>query len=265
VPVYVTTIVTALFVAGLVGSIILASARVSLAPLGFTAPDFLSGAVWQLLTFPFIDIPNFFTPLGIFCFYSWALEVEKHLGRGRFVKLLAAIVLVLPSVALSWWIFGITPPRPISGNYEVVAAVLIAFATLYPNIEYIGWIPLKWFAFACVAFGSLMYFPERNWIELSLLWAACATSFAFVRFIQRGGSMELPNLGRWFRRQPQFRVLPAPVSRTRKRDADRQSMDEVDALLDKIATSGMSSLTAKERATLEKARETLIKREPGAR
>ena len=37
-------------------------------------------------------------------------------------------------------------------------------------------------------------------------------------------------------------------------------MAEVDALLDKIATSGFSSLTAKERARLDSARDELSKR-----
>jgi hypothetical protein len=37
----------------------------------------------------------------------------------------------------------------------------------------------------------------------------------------------------------------------------------VDALLDKIATNGISSLTAKERAKLEAAREDLMKRGAG--
>ena len=39
-------------------------------------------------------------------------------------------------------------------------------------------------------------------------------------------------------------------------------MAEVDALLDKIARSGLSSLTAKERAKLDAAREDLGKRNP---
>ena len=39
------------------------------------------------------------------------------------------------------------------------------------------------------------------------------------------------------------------------------SRSEIDTLLDKIAKSGMSSLTAKEKATLERAREALIRKD----
>ena len=43
------------------------------------------------------------------------------------------------------------------------------------------------------------------------------------------------------------------------------TMAEVDALLDKIAKSGIASLTPKERAKLEAAREGLMKRSAGRR
>jgi hypothetical protein len=42
-------------------------------------------------------------------------------------------------------------------------------------------------------------------------------------------------------------------------------MAEVDALLDKIARSGIRSLTAEERARLEAARADLLKRDAGRR
>jgi hypothetical protein len=42
---------------------------------------------------------------------------------------------------------------------------------------------------------------------------------------------------------------------------EEEANSEVDALLDKIAKSGIGSLTAKERKRLEKAREDLMKRE----
>jgi hypothetical protein len=42
-------------------------------------------------------------------------------------------------------------------------------------------------------------------------------------------------------------------------------MDDIDALLDKIAKSGINSLTSKERARLEKGRENLLKKDSGRR
>jgi hypothetical protein len=47
-----------------------------------------------------------------------------------------------------------------------------------------------------------------------------------------------------------------------RRGKTRVAVDTIDAILEKISRTGMASLTARERATLEKARETLIKKEP---
>jgi hypothetical protein len=262
-PVYLTTVLTAVFVGGLILCVILLSAglRGAMNALSFTTPTFLVGALWQPLTYVWLGMPNFFTPLSIFCFYCWAVEVEKYVGRARFLTLFG--LLLATPVVLGLILHALGIPSGIFGSYVLVASMLIAFATLYPNIEYFGWIPLKWFAFACIAIGSLMYFPQRDWMSLMQLWASCGVSFGFIRWLQRGA--ELPQI-RFpsFKRRPKLRVLPNPVPRAEQTDVDDdqdEAMTEVDVLLDKIAKSGIGSLTAKERQRLEKAREELMKRE----
>lgn len=258
VPVYATTIITAVFALGLIVYTVLASSRIP--PgflLGFRAESFMDGALWQPLTYVFVNGPSFFSVLGLLCFYQWALETERYLGRVRFLKLFALLVLLLPLICGLWSALGVG--MQLAGNYELTAAFLVAFATLYPNIEFFGWIPLKWFAFACVAIGSLMYFPERNWPGLSLLWGECGAAFGFVRLIQHGGSVEIGDFLEKFKRKPKFRVLPSPGTRA---SDDDDTMGEADALLDKIAKTGIASLTAKERAKLEKARAALMKKDP---
>lgn len=260
-PIHITTILTALMGVGAILYALLASARIPVELLfGFSTPTVLNGAVWQPLTYPFVELPSFFTLLGMFCFYSWGIEVERYLGRVRYLKFVALLVLLLPLVCGLWHFAGI--PAGTSGNYVLTASMLIAFATLYPNIEYFGWIPLKWFAFACFCIGSLMYFPEHNWVGLTLLWASCGASFGFVRHLQNGGSVEFGDF--WsranpFQRRPKFRVLPKPAARGRSSE-EADAVESIDPLLDKIAKSGLDSLTAKERARLEKAREALMKR-----
>ena len=256
-PVYATTILTAVFALGIIVYTVLASARIS--PgflLGFSPARFMDGALWQPLTYVFVNGPSFFTALGLLCFYQWAVEVERYLGRVRFLKLFALLVLAMPLLCAVWRSLGSS--YSIAGNYELTAAFLVAFATLYPNIEFFGWIPLKWFAFACVAIGSLMYFPGHDWPGLSMLWVECAAAFGFVRLIQRGGSVEFGDLLDKFGRRPKFRVLPSPGAGETDDDG---TMGEVDALLDKIAKSGMNSLSSRERAKLEKARAALMKKD----
>lgn len=262
VPIHLTTILTAMMGLGVIVYTILASARIS--PqilLGFSTSTFLEGKVWQILSYPFVEGPSFFTLLGIFCFYSWGIEVERYLGRVRFLKFLILLVLLLPLICGLWHFAGI--PAGTTGNYILTASMLVAFATLYPGIEYFGWIPLKWFAFACFCLGSLMYFPERNWAGLSLLWTSCGASFGYIRYLQGGGSVEFGDFWEKVRpckRRPKLRVLPTPAVR-RRGVAMEDEIESIDPLLDKIARTGMASLTAKERARLEKAREALIKKD----
>lgn len=263
VPIHITTIMTALMVLGLVVYAILASAGGSPAEtFGFLPGRFGRGYIWTPLTYPFMDKPGFFSLFGLFVYYSWGIQVEQFLGRSRYVIFTLAIVLLQPLIATAWYVAGV--PAGALGNLMVTAALLIAFATIYPNIEYLGWVPLKWIAFACIAIGSLMYFSERNWVELSLLWGSCAASFGFIRYLQNGGAMELPDFSRLnpFKRRPKFRVVPSPSAPRRSATVEEEdTAAEMDALLDKIAKSGMSSLTARERARLEKAREALMKKD----
>jgi len=260
VPIYGTGVLTALFAAGVLICAVLGLGRF-LEPFAFMPPAFLAGAFWQPVTYAFADQLSFFTPLGLICFYMWAVEIEKYLGRQRFFTLFGALLLAQPLVCLLWWKAGV--PVAQWGNYEIMAAVLIGFATLYPNVEYLfGWVPLKWFAFACFVCGSLMQIAERDWVKLSLLWVECALAFGYIRWAQLGGEITLPKFSRAFARKPHLRALPDPVRRPRRAREDEpvEATSEIDALLDKIAQNGIGSLTPRERARLEKAREALLKK-----
>jgi hypothetical protein len=68
-----------------------------------------------------------------------------------------------------------------------------------------------------------------------------------------------------FRKKPKLRVVPPPVPSARRpvpTPAVQEEGDvEIDALLDKIAKSGLNSLSKAERAKLERARQELLKKE----
>jgi hypothetical protein len=108
---------------------------------------------------------------------------------------------------------------------------------------------------------TLMALDAHNWAELISLWATCGFAYAVVR--RQQGLLDLPSI-RWWKRRPKLRVLPdleKTVSPTHAAKSD--AMAEVDALLDKIAKSGIASLTARERSQLDDARQRLRKKESG--
>jgi hypothetical protein len=266
VPIYLTTIITAMFVAGLVGTAIVTAVGSPLLVLFvFAMPLQPAWTLWRLFTYVFIGPINFFTPFSILFFYWMSVGIETHLGRKVLTRLLVLLVLVVPAVAAFWWWgLGLRTDTTTVYNYMLNSGLLVAFAALYPNTEAWGWIPFKWIAFACIFCGSLMLMAEHSWDGIADLWISCAVGFGYLRYAKEleYDDYESP-MGRvkqLFRRKPKLRVMPAPDTAKYHARVDEPE-SELDVLLDKIAKSGMSSLTPKERSTLEKAREALMRKD----
>lgn len=262
-PIYLTTILTGVLVIGLVLSAIFSVSRSGGGQwLIFTMPLEPAWSVWRAFTYVLVDQISFFTPFAILCFYWWSLGLETHLGQEKLSQLLGALVLSGPAVCVAWWLLG--APSYAVGSYAFTGGLLVAFATLYPNTEAWGWIPFKWLAFACLACGSLMLLGQRDWLQLTQLWAACAVGFSFMHLMKQREYDDSPPLfagfKKLFERKPKFRVLPSPVAKSRALD-DLDDVEAIDPLLDKIARTGIASLTARERARLERARAALIKKD----
>jgi hypothetical protein len=216
-----------------------------------------------LFSYIFVQQLSFFTPFSILFFYWAAVGIETHLGRIVLSRLLLLLTLVVPAIgAIWWWGFGL--PSIAVGDYALLGGLIVAFATLYPNTEAWGWIPFKWMAFACIFCGSLMLLAGHEWLGLSQLWASCAIGFGYMRQAKEKEyddyESPLGKVKELFRRKPKFRVMPAP-SKARYRSTVEDAGSDIDPLLDKIAKSGMASLTDKERAQLEKAREALMRKD----
>ena len=266
IPIYLTTILTALFVVGLLLSAVLIALR---SPLFDRLAFSLPGDAWNFLaafTYPFLGQISFFTPFGIFCFYWWSVGIESHLGRVVLSKLLVLLAIVPVTVnAIAW--YGFQEPSGLYGNYLLTIGLIIAFATLYPKVEVFGWIPFKWFAFACLLCATMMELSSHNWLALISIWVSAGAGFGYIRYaLDQDYDDAVPLSTRmrgWFRRKPKLRVMPPPVptSRPSVRPMVEESDTEVDALLDKIAKTGLSSLTNSERAKLERARQELLKKE----
>jgi len=263
VPVFATTIIVALMAIGMVLMTMIATANGPVGLFIFSTEDFyLHGWVWQMFTAMFVNEPQFFFLFTLFFYYWCAMEIEVYFGRRAFLLLYGLNLATAPLVLGLWHLAG--HPQGYVGATEMLIAMFMAYATLYPNLEYFGWVPMKYVAFACLAIAALGYFPHHDWPGLSFLLAECGVSFGFVRYVKQGGSLGVMDwLGKLnpFRRRGKFRVLPTPAgSRPPMDSPSGTSMISVDAILDKIARSGFASLTQSERDQLEKAREILNKK-----
>jgi hypothetical protein len=260
-PVYASSVLVAVLVAGMIATVLLTSARFDTSVIAFDPQAFWKKAfLWQLFTHPLIDYPSFFYVFGILFAYWFGVGVETYLGRRIFLRLIFLLCLVPALTASAWWMAG--HGISLEGASNLSIGLFIAYATLYPNAELWNWITMKWLAFAGIVLNSLMYFPNHRWDLLTVFLSACAAAHLYTRYEQ--GHWALPRL-RWVRSKPALRVLPREPARGRSAEFDDQPEDEldteVDSLLEKIARNGLASLSSDERARLEQARENLLRKE----
>ena len=259
-PVYAAHFIVLVFVASMLVTTLLNLFGVGglLSGLIFSSGQVLRGEVWRVVTYGLVNQPSLNFVIDMAMIVWFGREVERNFGRRTFLIFYGVLYLITP---LLFTLIGLWSPMSLAGESGAFA-IFIAFATLYPNAPVFFNLLAKWVALVLVGIYTLMALNNRDLVSLISLWATTGFAFAFVRYHQ--GHIELPQVN-LFRRGPKLRVLPdlksdkAPGTKTDKNN----SMAEVDALLDKIAQSGMASLTAKERAKLDAARADLLKRDQG--
>jgi hypothetical protein len=217
------------------------------------SPRVLRGEAWRVATYGLVNEPSLWFAFDMVMIMMFGREIERFFGRRKFLALCGCLYLIPP---ILYTFVGLWMPTYLRGETGAFA-LFIAFATLYPDAVMLFGIVAKWAAVALVVMFSAMSLAQRDWLGGALLWATSAFAYAAVR--HERGAFELPRLRLPWRR-PRLRVIeggrqdsPAP------REAG--IMAEVDALLDKIAQSGISSLTKDERERLDSARKRLARRD----
>ncbi len=256
-PVYATHFIVLVLIVSMVATAILMAFNVSnfWGWMRFSSSGVLRGEVWRIVTYGAVNPPSLWFVIDMAIIAAFGREVEKFFGQRKFMLLYGCIYLLPP---LLFTLVGLWFPSQLTGQTGALA-VFVAFATLYPDVSLFWGFPAKWIAVVLVAIYSLTALADRDWIRGVSLWATSGFAFAFVRYER--GAFTLPRF-RLFNRGPRLRLLPDLKDRRLEgaRVVKGEPMAEVDALLDKIARSGVSSLTAKERATLDSARNELLRR-----
>lgn len=226
----------------------------------FSSADVLRGQVWRVATYGLVNPPSLWFIIDMFMIVWFGRELEKFFGRRTFFTLYAGLYLITP---LLFTLLGLRWPLVLGGAPGGLA-LFTAFATLYPNVSFFFGILAKWMAAIFIGIHALMHLAGHNWPQLLALASTTGFAFAFVRYAQ--GHFTLPELPKLKRPAPRPALPDSPPPRAKPaRDSKTELMAEVDALLDRIATDGIDSLTAKERARLDTARETLLKQSKSRR
>jgi membrane associated rhomboid family serine protease len=227
--------------------------------LTFSAPAvFHNFAFWQYFTYAFVNGPSIWFAIEMLMLFQFGREVEQFMGRRSFLLLYLLLLVLTPLVLTLLGIFGW--PVQSQGSSGLHFALFIAFATIYPNVAIFWTLTAKWVAAILVGIYTLQYLSSNYLPGLLTLWASAGFAHLFIRYER--GQLVLPNVRLWKAKQ-RLRVVrdeaePSPRSRRATPSGDANS---IDPLLDKIARSGMASLTPKERAQLEEARAALLKKD----
>jgi Rhomboid family len=263
-PVYCATILTFAYAFGVLGTFLAKAFGAWETLISLFAFDsshsILGGQIWQAVTYSFVDFPNFFSVIGLLFLYVSAVEIEKYIGRARFLTLYG-VILLIPPVTLTALGLVVNSPILFFGQTQVMIGLFIAFCTLYPGVQWGGFLTAKWVAIASLILASAIDLSSGAWIPFGELWLMSAFSFGYIRFLQRGG--ELPSFSLPLRRRPKLRVVQKPKPRVRPSTVEASGTEsaEIDYLLDKISKQGLNSLTSQERAALERARAKLLEKD----
>ncbi|MBV9658154.1 MAG: rhomboid family intramembrane serine protease [Verrucomicrobia bacterium] len=251
--------------------------------LDFSGASVLRGEVWRLVTYTLDHRPSLGFAIEMAMLFFFGREVERYLGRRAFGWLYCALVLTTPLLLLGW---------SLATNLDFVAAgttmmhfgIFIAFAAIYPSAQIFFGLTAKWMAVILLAIYTLVGLASQEWRDLAVLWLITAVA---VQGARMAGVGEVFSLFRKFqnpfprkssvprgsnikpRIKPRRAVEAGTIAGAGAGAGSRSSgtgedvHDSIDPLLDKISKHGIGSLSQSERATLERARASLLRRERG--
>jgi membrane associated rhomboid family serine protease len=219
---------------------------------GLSEDLYKNGFVWQLFTYMFLHGNVLHLAFNMLVLYFLGTEIERTLGSREFLLIYFISGLL---GGLGWLL--LSSGGLCIGASGAVFGLLGAYVALFPNryitvlIFFILPVTLRAWALAAILGGIeflLMASNVDDRIAHSAHLAGLVAGYVFAFTVYRKGGFRMPRvrIHRPGRQQPNLTVL-------RREDAQPPTSGEIDAILDKIASQGMSSLTAEERKLLEKA------------
>jgi len=231
--------------------------------------DILSGGStlqpWGIVTWPLANPPSLSAVLNIVMMFIFGREIERSLGRTRFLWFLAPMVIAPGVVAVLFTMdFG--------GLFMLTTGLFVAFVATYPTAPGFFGIPLWVFGAVFIGISILQTIGGRQaelFILIMLVVAlglleARAFGLSELEWIPRiplpasiSGQSRPPRApkpgrsGRRGGRKGSATVTPIRSPNSTPTSADLLRQAEIDVLLDKINEHGIGSLTPEERRRLD--------------
>lgn len=217
---------------------------------------------WGLISYMFTHVEFFHVLFNLINLYWFGNLFRDFLGNKRVLPLylmggIAGGLLYLLCYTLIFPGFEST----MIGASASVMCMLVACATLMPNYEigllFIGNVKLKWLALGLIVLG-IISIPRGNLGGIIAHMGGALFGFFYIRSLQSGTDLCKPLI--WLfdaetrreQKRAQVRSKPkkSPLKVVKKPDDNNQL--RLDQLLDKINEKGYNSLSAEEKAWLDK-------------
>jgi membrane associated rhomboid family serine protease len=230
-------------------------------PLILTTERVRSLQLWRLVTWPIANAPSIPAVITLAVFWYFGRSLEQMFGRMRFTYFLLAIA-VVPAVILTILSFAV-PSLGVAevGLRLVELGVFVAYVAEQPNARFFFGIKAWVIAAVFVGIDVLQLIAARASGSLLLLLFILATALLLTRAYGFAADQAwIPKLaiptkgkskGRKLRSMKGSPVVRGPWGESGLPVNDMTSQAEMDRLLDKIAASGMDSLTAEEKRRLK--------------
>jgi hypothetical protein len=220
------------------------------------------GEIWRIVTWPLANSLSdnaLLTIIGLVFFYLFAHDVERQVGRVRFLVTLGVLT-ALPAL------IGLLVKADGFGIQMLADGVFLMFVLAHPFERSFFGIPMWGIGLVIFAFDALQYIGNQEYsvlrfMVLELLVSALATRALGTNQVELLNRVPFPTVGasapprpaRGKQKKKSRRSGPATVTpiRSSPTSADLLRQAEVDILLDKINEHGINSLTNEERRRLD--------------
>jgi membrane associated rhomboid family serine protease len=244
---------------GVLSMFVFAASRAFFEPLYLITERVRSGQLWRLITWPIANDPNFSAVITLAVFWYFGRSLEQMFGRLRFTYFLLAIA-IIPAVVLALLSF-VSPSLRVQaiGLSLIELGVFVAYVAEQPNARFFFGIKAWVIAVVIVGIEVLQLISYRDAGALLLLLFILAMSLLLTRAYGFAADQAwIPKLAlptktksKTFKPVKGSPVVRGPWGESGLPVNDMASQAEMDRLLDKIAASGMDSLTVEEKRRLK--------------
>ncbi len=229
-------------------------------PLVLTTQRVRQGEIWRIVTWPLAINPSLQAVITLAVFWYFGRSLEQLFGRVHFAQFLLALT-VVPAVMLS--LLSLLSTSLNGGSYGLrllELGVFVSFTAETPTARFFFGLQAWMIAAVFVGIDVLTFVGERQWGALLLLFFILAIGLLLTRaFGFAAGQTWIPKLGlpgvsgsgRNKRAGKVAAVVQGPWGGAPSAASDMAAQAEMDRLLDKIASSGMDSLTPEEKRRLK--------------